>query len=111
MLRESLITVPVNDNDGHSLAAVSEAAQMQLAHAFNGVTTIAACGKWIDAKGKIFAEPVTQLITAYEPAPRNDAILRGIARDIGREAKQFAVYVRYASGDVEILDTLGEWKP
>jgi hypothetical protein len=40
-----------------------------------------------------------------EPSEANDAVFREIALDVGRKARQEAMYIRYASGEVEIAAT------
>lgn len=106
-MREGLIAVPKCDNAGNSLAFLAESLMMTLAKHFGGVTVIDAIGCWIDPEtGKLYREPVTQVITAYDPdCKAHDDFLRGVAKQIGEAGQQLAMYVRYASGTVEILDT------
>jgi hypothetical protein len=110
MLYEGMIVIPVNDNNGDSLAVVSEETQLALAHQFGGVTVIPGIGKWIDSTGKLFAEPINELVTAYEPTLENNSKLRKIALKMGLDAGQLSVYVRYASGGVEIINIDREFR-
>lgn len=105
MYRESLITIPKADNDGVPLNGVMKSAQAFLIDAFGGCTVSEAFGSWRNADGVVMSEPVWQLVTAYEPDANNDATLHTLATNVGKLARQQAVYVRYASGDVEIIDT------
>ncbi len=106
-MREGLIAVPKFDNSGNSLAFLAESLMASLAKHFGGVTVIDAIGCWVDPQtGKLYREPVTQVITAYDPScPAHDDFLRGAAKQIGEAGEQLAMYVRYASGEVEIIDT------
>lgn len=96
---------PQHDNAGKSLQHVEAYAIKALVAAFGGVTVDHAKGHWRDASGAVVSEPVWRLITAYEPSAANDAKLASVARYIGAEGNQEAVYVRFASGDVEIVET------
>lgn len=105
MMREGMVVCPQHDNARRSLQHVKHYAEIALSRAFGGVTAIAAKGSWVNAQGELIQEPVWQLVSAYEPSQANDETLAKVARYIGGEGKQDAVYVRYASGDVDILDT------
>ena len=105
MLREALVVVPKADNESHSLVALRDKTVGALVDAFGGATVIDANGAWRDGSGKLYNEPVWQFVSAYEPSESHDAVLRNIAQQVGQEGKQLAVYVRYAGGNVEILDT------
>lgn len=104
-MREGLIILPQQTNEGESLDALRTATVADLVDRFGGATVRNAVGSWRDDSGKLYQEPVWELVTAYEPTPDNDALLKAIAADVGRAANQLAVYLRYASGNVEILDT------
>lgn len=110
-MREGLINVPKFDNDGNSLDAAINAAMSSIAEMFGGVTAIEAQGLWLGPDGTPYREPIVQLVTAYDPASgMHDAYLKGIAKFVGEQTKQLAMYVRYASGDVEIIDTSAQAK-
>lgn len=110
-MREGLITVPKFDNDGKSLDFLVERTMKLLAKQFGGATAIDAKGFWFGPDGTPYSEPVTQIITAYDPSDvASDGFLRGVAETIGRQAKQLAMYVRYASGTVEVISLQPEAK-
>lgn len=104
-MREASIICPQADNSGRSLYMVLETAQKNLAQAFGGFTCTRGKGGWVNGQGKLITEPVNVLTVAYDPSPVNDAKLASVANYIGQAGNQEAVYVRYASGDVEIIDT------
>lgn len=104
-MREACIICPQHDNDGQSLQRVLKNSQTALAKQFGGYTCLPGKGGWINGAGKLQAEPVWQLNVAYEPSAANDAKLESVARYIGHEGRQQAVYVRFASGDVQIIET------
>ena len=103
-MREALIILPKADNHGHDLTQVRNATLTRMIDAFGGCTVRDAQGYWVD-KGKLYNEPVTELVSAYAPTEFNDQTLREIATHAGHDAKQLAVYVRFASGEVELIDT------
>lgn len=104
-MRESVLIVPKRDNDGGDLAAVQSQAAESLIDAFGGVTVQEATGGWKAPDGTVILEPVWRLISAYEPKPENDKKIKAIAEAIGKAAHQIAVYIRYAGGNVEIVNT------
>lgn len=106
MYREAMIICPMNDNNGASLKTLIGRISRGMTEAFGGCTEVAATGTWSPRPGVFQREPVKQLIAAYEPSKANDAKLRKLATTFGLEAWQEAMYVRYASGDVEIIDML-----
>lgn len=102
-MNEGLIIVPQADNDGNSLELVKRDVMGRLINAFGGCRVTSAEGAWADSDGTLYVEPVSEITTAYEPNDYNDQRLRLIALESGIAGKQIAVYVRYASGKVEIL--------
>ena len=80
-----------------------------LIDAFGGCTVGDAQGFWKDAAGKLIAEPVETLVSAFTSTPENEATLSAIAERFGAEAQQIAVYVRHASGAVEFIPTAHLW--
>jgi hypothetical protein len=76
--------------------------------AFGGCTVREAQGYWMH-EGKLFNEPVIELVSAYAPSEFNDATLREIATQAGHAGKQLAIYTRFASGEVELIDTAPAW--
>lgn len=107
MAREGMIAIPQNGNNGHSLDGLRKQIIAALISSFGGATAVNAMGYWQSPNGELFQEPITQLVSAYEPTPENDSKLKAIAERIGKDGSQLAVYVRYASGNVEILNTEG----
>lgn len=96
---------PQEDNEGHSLQRVRCTAEKALAKQFGGFTTTNGKGGWVAGNGDLQREPVWLITVAYDPSVLNDERLTSVARYIGSAGKQQAVYVRYASGDVAVLDT------
>lgn len=107
-MREAMVICPQHDNAGKSLQHVRHYAELALSRAFGGCTTTQGKGSWVDPKGELITEPVWCLTAAYEPNVVNDHSLAQIARYIGAEGKQQAVYTRYADGNVEIIPTTPE---
>ena len=103
-MREALIILPNLDNRGQSIASAHKALATRLIDAFGGLTMRQAQGSWLD-NGKLYHEAVTEYVVAYAPTAFNDGTLREIATQAGHEAKQMAIYARFASGEVEIIDT------
>ena len=103
-MREGKINVPHTDNDGNSTQDVISAAMLEMVAEFNGCSALDVKGAWKDDAGKLYVETLTQLVSAYEPSEAGDRALREIAVRAGLASKQLAVYVCYASGDVEIVN-------
>lgn len=103
-MRESLLVVPTHDNNGVPLGNEILKTAKRLAKQFGGVTSVRANGMWIDpATGNLYDEEIVQLFSAYdETKPQNDACLAEIADWTRANARQLAIYVRYASGNVEV---------
>jgi len=105
-MKEAMVICPQRDNDGHGLGHVKHYAVLSMCKAFGGCTVSSAQGTWEAPDGTLVTEPVWQLVSAYDEADKaNDAKLTSVALYIGHEGKQQAVYTRYASGEVAILDT------
>lgn len=103
-MKEAQIILPIHDNHGKPLAHIHAELQVALCNTFSGYTAFQANGGWQSCDGRI-EEPVTAYTVAMEPSEANDAVFREIALDVGRKARQEAVYIRYASGEVEIAAT------
>lgn len=99
MKREAVLIVPSNDNSGQPIPEILDRALRLCDRAFGGVTLTQGTGQWQGQR-----EPVNLLTSAMESSADNDRKLRIIAMSIGRLAAQQAMYVRYANGDVDILD-------
>lgn len=104
-MREAMIIVPKADNDGRDMLDVQRVVATRLVKAFGGATIREAFGAWEGPDGQIVSEPVWEVIAACEPDYANEVTLRLIARYVGEAARQWAVYMRHASGEVEIMDT------
>jgi hypothetical protein len=104
-MHESLIIVPQCDNDGKSLAALRDSIASQMCDSFGGVTETDSRGLWKDHDGKLFSEPVTELVSAADDTQANRAALESLARQVLSDGRQKAVYLRLPNGDVEILES------
>jgi hypothetical protein len=101
-----MIVCPKADNAGVCLKSVRDVALGYLVDKFGGATVRDAVGIWRDPKtGHLHNEPVWELVSAYEPSQASHNVLQGVAQWLGEAGRQEAVYVRFASGDVEIVDT------
>jgi hypothetical protein len=104
-MREALIICPKHGNDGADLLPVRAHVAKRLMRAFGGCTVREAAGMWEGPDGADYCEPVWELVAACEPGPDAEATLRDCAADVARLGNQLAVYVRFPSGDVEIINT------
>jgi hypothetical protein len=112
-MREGLINVPKFFNDGVTTTAdIVETAIGAAVQLFGGATLNEAEGFWRDpATGKLHREPIWQIIVAYDEQDHHqNGLVKNLAIEIGRMTEQLAMYVRYASGEVEILDFQPEAK-
>jgi nucleotide-binding universal stress UspA family protein len=110
-MRETLVVCPQADNDGNSLEAVKASAVRSMLNAFGGCTVRSSAeGYWQNDEGELFAEPIWELVAATEPTEAAAQSLRQIAEAIGRAGRQYAVYVRHADGEVEIIPTAALWQ-
>jgi hypothetical protein len=108
-MREGMILCPVNGNDGAPLGDVLDWVGRRLLSRFHGMTVDDVQGYWDTGNGTQ-VEDVRRFTVAYDAKDlEGDVTLTAIARQYGYEAKQDAVYVRYASGDVVILQTRHLW--
>lgn len=103
-MREALIILPIQGNDGTDLSAAHAALAKDICRTFGGATISEARGMWIDPTGRLFDEPVRQYAVACEDNAASVAALRGMADGIGRVARQQSMYLRLPSGDVEIRE-------
>lgn len=100
-LREAMVIAPAGGG-----GAARETLERSLIDAFGGFTKSWADGAWRADDGRLHREPVMQYVVAMAPNRVNDLKLKYIAQRFGRDAQQISVYIRYASGDVELL-TIG----
>lgn len=103
-IREALIILPQQTNDGHSLAGLIDELRDDLAETFGGVTVTTACGSWKQSNGHVKTEPVTQFTIAYAVDEASNVKLISIARVYGARAEQEVVYVRTADGSVNFVE-------
>ena len=107
-MKEARIILPKADNNGQSLEFMHKSLATMLCKAFGGATATDSHGMWVSPEGKLYDEPGTAYDVAMEDTAENAATMREIAFRFGRLAKQEAMYLRYASGKVEIVDTSAE---
>ena len=105
MLREARIILPNADNDGLPLTMAHAGLARTLCATFGGLTAVPVRGMWVGPNGKLYDEPGTAYDVAADDTPANRAALIQIARDVGQRCQQEAMYVRFPSGDVTILNT------
>lgn len=98
-MREGMFILPLQDNDGVDLSALVHDTWERLSAVFGGVTAIQGVGIWDGQK-----EDVWTLTAAYDPTEANHRIFERIARDAAQGARQNALYLRYADGEVKIID-------
>lgn len=108
-MREARIILPLSDNNGVSLREVHARLENTLCLHFGGATVMPMRGIWRDPEtGWMYAEEGLAYDVAMEPSPANDATLIDVARRIGADAGQLAMFVRTADGTVNIIDTREE---
>jgi hypothetical protein len=103
MLREARINLPVADNSGKPLDTVRDQLARALAESFGGFTLTRGRGGWINADGKLYDEPVHVFDVAAEDNADSETKLEAIADWLKVAANQEAVYVRFPSGRVQIV--------
>lgn len=74
-----------------------------VAEKFGGYTQTLGSGLWVSPDGERIAEPVRIVDIAMEENEANGLALYDIADAFREAAKQEAVYVRYASGNVQFV--------
>lgn len=99
-MREGLIVLP------HTVAVEKHRLlQDKLIDSFGGFTAVTAQGAWKDPNTKIVhVEPVAQYIIAYEPNAEQNLELLKIAEWLLSATSELAIYMRYADGNVAIVD-------
>lgn len=103
-MREARIILPVADNAGNPLDLIHRRLARALCQTFGGATVAETRGMWVSSSGKLYDEPGRAYDVAMADTPENAAMLRAIAMTAGASAGQEAVYVRFASGEVNIID-------
>lgn len=105
MLTEAKIILPVNDNNGDSLAAKAHDIQYQLLQAFGGYTCTDAHGAWIDPNtGNIYAEPTRVYTLAGVWDDAQVQTLRGIACEAADLMDQLCIYMQTPTHGVEFVE-------
>lgn len=104
-MREARIILPKADNAGNDMALAHADLARTLCQTFGGATANQTRGMWVSPEGKLYDEPGIAYDVAMEDTADNDKALRSIAVRFGERCGQEAMYVRYASGEVEIVDT------
>lgn len=94
-------TISINGTDrctGEFVARMAGVAS----HEWGGCTLTEGAGFWNDGE-KVIGESVGILTIAMEPTSENDSKLRNMAANSASALLQECVYVRYASGVVELV--------
>ena len=107
-MREARIILPKLDNNGNDLAFAHVALARDLCQAFGGATACDTRGMWVGYDGTLYDEPGTAYDVAMDATEENARALRNLAVRYGHLCGQEAMYVRYACGKVEIVDTRHE---
>lgn len=95
--KEARVVVP--------LTALPARFERMVRGSFNGFTRTFGQGYWYDPKSlQEFNEDVYVYDIAMEDRLREADELRRIVREWGRDTQEKAVYVRFASGEVEIIN-------
>lgn len=102
-MKEARLIVPEFDKRVNHLTRLHHLTAAYLTQNFGGYTRFYATGGWVDRSGAIIKEPVVIFDVAMEDTTHNEALMRGWAMFIAREADQSAVYLRHASGKVEFV--------
>lgn len=112
-MREARIILPTHGNGvyGEDALTIHALARGKLVLAFGGITVSAGLGIWKSPEGEEIEEPILiydiavgrNLIYDVREANTADATIRRIAVGAAKALKQHSVYVRYTTGDVEII--------
>ena len=86
------INFPINDNDGVKLKTPL-LIQKELCKQFGGCTAYDGAGSWVNEHGKLYAEPVKIIQTAFKNNSKNRLFLKNLVKKYGRISKQEAVYL------------------
>ena len=102
-MREACIILPIADNEGNGLDNVHSELKRDLCAWFGGCTVTKGDGAWLNSQGKLYQEPVAIYTVAMEPSEANRFKLWDLARRLATDARQQAIYVRYADGSVDFV--------
>ena len=86
------INFPIKDNDGAKLKAPL-LIQKELCAKFGGCTAYNGAGSWVNERGKLYAEPVKIIQTAFKNNIKNRLFLKNLVKKYGKLSKQEAVYL------------------
>ena len=86
------INFPIKDNDGVKLKAPL-LIQKELCAKFGGCTAYNGAGSWVNERGKLYAEPVKIIQTAFKNNIKNRLFLKNLVKKYGKLSKQEAVYL------------------
>ena len=100
-MKEAQINLPILGNNGKSLGAAHTTLENMLVTLFGGCTRTIGVGMW-QGEDKLYREDVYCYMVAMEATPGNRSALQGIADAIKLAARQDAMYVCHADGDVII---------
>lgn len=95
------LTVPVLDNDAHSLAHVHEHIRTHLLAKFGGYTSVDGMGGWLSPDGKPYAEAVR--VYTVDTVLYSEEAIRYLALRVRRMAKQDAIYVTFDRIEVDLI--------
>ena len=103
-MHEACIILPVEDNNGLSLASEHKALGRALLEKFGGYSRSECVGSWLDPKTNVVHDDKSYMYTvAMSPTPKNDKALFSIASSTAASCGQEAIYVRDAWGCVHII--------
>ena len=103
-MKEACVIIPKTNNDGQCLEWLRDKTVKHFCQYFGGATVIETQGYWLNDSGELFADAGWQIVTACKDDRRARWHIRYVARDVLIAGKQQAVYMRYASGEVEFME-------
>ena len=105
IITEAHVTVPLNDNEGNSIADHVDGFVNALLDAFGGVTIVPnGVGIWRSpTTGNVHEEPIARITIAAHWDAKNDLKLKRLASMFAYVAEQEAVYVCDGAGDVSFV--------
>jgi hypothetical protein len=86
------IMFPKYDNQGHKLTT-PKMLEKELCQKFGGCTVYDGNGSWINNKGKLYAEPVSIIQTAYKNTAKNKSFIKKLIVKYGKLSSQEAVFL------------------
>lgn len=100
-MREASFIIPTVDKEGFLSDSHVIDACGALVDAFGGVTKTYGTGYWRDDSGNLIKEPVAILTVAWEG--EKDITFGAIAAKCAADLDQDALYIKWPSGNVDIL--------